>query len=409
MEAIMQYPKLRYGLEAVPAMHQNQEVILLRDRLGYCESSLLISPALLGLLTLMDGRNSVRDLQAHYFRSTGEMLFTETLEDVLSKLDEHLFLENDRFIGHVARIAASFRDDPIRHMALAGRSYPDSPAELRRRLDGFFSTENGGPGPPRPGACDKPLAALVAPHIDLDAGGATFAHAYKALGEAPALHTWVVLGTGHEPADNLFALTEKDFETPLGLVKCDRAFCRELVERSSRDIKASEYNHRQEHTIEFQAVFLAHLQPEALIVPLLCSFSHREWESDGGYIDEIATLLGRIADESPYPVGFLASVDLAHVGPRYGDSFQPHNGVVREHLEADRVLMECLERCDPADFMRLISREDNRRNVCGVAPLYVLARVLEGRARGRLLHHGFATVDGRNSFVTFAGMAFERV
>jgi hypothetical protein len=56
--------------------------------------------------------------------------------------------------------------------------------------------------------------------------------------------------------------------------------------------------------------------------------------------------------------------------------------------------------------MRCIEREENRRKVCGIAPLYMLAKILEGLATGRILHHTHATVDTRSSFVTFASMAF---
>jgi hypothetical protein len=56
--------------------------------------------------------------------------------------------------------------------------------------------------------------------------------------------------------------------------------------------------------------------------------------------------------------------------------------------------------------MSIISREHNRRRVCGMAPLYMLAKILEGRAGGKILQHRHATVDQHDSFVTFASMAF---
>jgi hypothetical protein len=246
----------------------------------------------------------------------------------------------------------------------------------------------------------------VAPHIDLRAGGPCFAHAYKAIRESRSPETWVVFGTGHEPVVNLFSLTVKDFETPLGTVVCDRGLSETFARRVNRDIRASEYNHAREHSIEFQAVFLACYQPRARIVPILCSFSHEEWLEQRAYIDETADLLKDLAGEAGHSVGFMASVDFAHVGPRYGDDCHPGKDTVLEHLGADRALLEQLERCDATGFMSRIIRERNRRKVCGVAPLYMLAKILEGRAVGRTLHHTHATVDSQHSFVTFAGMAF---
>ncbi len=405
----MEFPKLRYGLEAVPFRHENHDLVLLRDRAGFSDTPLMMSKSLTILLMHMDGRHSRRDLQEVFTRATGELLFTEKLDEIVQALDAGLYLENERFEQHVRERIAHFQADPVRRMQLNGRSYPDRADDLRRMLGGFFSEERGGPGPLGAGRATDPsrkLLGLVAPHIDLQAGGPTFAHAYKVLADSLSPDTWVILGTGHEPVPNLFALTAKDFETPLGTVPCDREFAEKLAQRASRNLNVGEFNHAREHSIEFQAIFMAHCRPEARIVPLLCSFSHEEWRVERPYIDETAALLRRLADEHGRPVGFLASVDLAHVGPRYGDPFEPNLATITEHLGADRTLIEDLERCDAVGMMRRIEREGNRRKVCGVAPLYMLAKILEGRAVGRMLHHTYATVDTQGSFVTFVGMAF---
>ena len=400
------YPKLRGGLEAFPMDQAGQRLILFRDRLGLCESPLVVSEPVAALMMSMNGENSLRDLQAQYMRMTGEILFTENLQAVLQKLDEHLFLENQRFIERAAREVGRFQTDPVRRMQHAGKSYPLDPEELRRQLDGFFSPEAGGPGFPEKNKTARPLAGLMAPHIDLQAGGVSFAHAYKASAEAEAPMTWAILGTGHEPVDNYFALARKDFETPLGLVRCDQECCAALLDSAPRDLLAGEYNHHREHTIEFQAVFLAHVHPGAAIVPLLCSFSPDEWEEDGPYIDHVAESLRSLGQITRRPVGYIASVDLAHIGPTHGDRFRPHEGTISEHMAADRELLEYLKRCDARGFMGIIRRERNRRRVCGVAPLYMLAKILEGRAEGEILHHDHAVVDQENSFVTFASMSF---
>jgi len=404
----MEYPKLRYGLEAVPFEHEKQEMILLRDRTGYCETPMVLSKPLLLLLMRMDGQHSLRDLQEVFARATGELLFTEKLREIVEVLDAGLFLDSDRFAEHAQRVVERFLSDPTRRMQLNGKSYPNDPDQLRNQLNGFFSEKLGGPGAvgARVSNQDRLLLGIVAPHIDLQAGGPCFAHAYKTIAESAAPDTWVILGTGHEPVANFFCLTDKDFETPLGTVACDREFAEALACGMSRDPRASEYNHAKEHSIEFQAIFLAAYQPRARIVPILCSFSHEDWAAHRAFIDDTAGLLSQLALSEGRSVGFLASVDLAHVGPRYGDGFQPRMDTITGHLGADRGLLDDIERCDAVGFMRRIDREHNRRKVCGVAPLYTLARILEGRAVGQTLHHTYATVDSQSSFVTFASMAF---
>ena len=216
---MLDYPKLRNGLEAVPVDHQGQRLVVLRDGRGYARDTLLIPLPLAALLFQMNGENSLRDLQAYYVRKTGELLFMENLQDFVKKLDENLFLENERFLCVVSQERNQFYQDPVRRMQFAGKSYPLDPAALRAQLDGFFS---GIPGSKEArSATGKRLVGLMAPHIDLTAGGVCFAHAYRAALQNDAPSTWVVLGTGHEPVENYFALTLKDFETPLGLVPCE--------------------------------------------------------------------------------------------------------------------------------------------------------------------------------------------
>ncbi len=403
----MENPKLRYGLEAILIQREGRPCLVLRDRLGYTDKTLVLNAAFAHILNLLDGDHSLRDIQADHFRRTGELLYTEHLEELVRVLDEHLFLENQRYIQHVAHIVARFRDDPVRRARNAGKSYPEDPEELNRLIRGFFDPQSGGPGWPDESPSQRErLCGLVAPHIDIRAGGVTFAHAYHAALCKNPPKTWIVLGTGHEPVEHGFAVTMKDFETPVRTVPCDRSVAEILVEEAPWDILEGEFNHFREHTVEFQAVFLACLQPDAAIVPLLCSFGWEEWSEDRDRIDRFCRVIRRCVFDSGRSVGVLASVDLAHVGPRYGDDFTPTQHTVREHLERDGVLLELLSRCDADAFMTEVFRDGNARKICGVAPLYVLSRVLEGRARGKTLHHAHTVVDPSGSFVTFAAMAF---
>lgn len=400
------YPKLRYGLEATPVEHEGHKMILINDRLGYSDNPLIMSQAAANILALMTGECSLRDIQAHFMRSTGQMLYTDDLRELVRRLDESLFLDNDRFRKVVAAQVARFRESPVRPMQFAGKAYPAEAADLQNMLDSFFAPEAGGPGLPFQTSTHRRLLGLVVPHIDIKAGGPCFASAYKALSESLAPDTWVILGTGHEPIENHFALTLKDFETPLGVVHCNDEVAEILARRAPRDIRASEYNHLREHSIEFQAVFLSRMQPGARIVPVLCSFSLEDAESDGEYINKMAGLMSELVMQPHGSIGFMASVDFAHVGPRYGDRFQPSTFTVQEHLDADAQLLKLLARCDSDGFMKVLLRERNRRRICGMGPLYVLSRILEGRALGEVLHHTHARVDQQGSFVSFASMAF---
>jgi predicted class III extradiol MEMO1 family dioxygenase len=198
----------------------------------------------------MDGTRSLRDIQASFFRSTGEILPFEHLEKLVEQLDQSHYLNSQHFRSFLENLRAGFRSGSTRAARHAGHAYEESAEALRRQIAGFFA------GPDGPGEISSPREAtpvrgLVAPHIDFHRGGPTYAHAYKALAEHPGADRFIVFGTCHTPMKERFALTLKHFETPLGIVETDASFVERLAEMSPRDYFADEFSHRGEHSIEF--------------------------------------------------------------------------------------------------------------------------------------------------------------
>jgi len=73
-------------------------------------------------------------------------------------------------------------------------------------------------------------------------------------------------------AQDLFSLSGKDFETPLGVAECDRLWVEKLKAAGGNVIATNDFAHRAEHSIEFQVLFLQHILPKDsfAIVPVLC-------------------------------------------------------------------------------------------------------------------------------------------
>ena len=399
-------PKLRSRLEAVPIRRDREVYVALRDLEGLNQETLVVSPQAYFIITLMNGSNSIVDIQAAFLRQFGDILFREDLDGLLQKLESLYFLENQNSRSRMEQLIAEFRNQPSRPAFHAGISYEADPEKLRAQLQGFFVSENGGPGDPKPADSARTILGLMAPHIDLRSGGPSFAHAYQALLEANTIDTCIILGTGHEPLPNHFALSRKDFETPLGLATADQDFIDEFASRCRLDLFADEFAHRREHTIEFQTLFLKLLLPKVRIVPILCSFSVEEIEQRSDDILGVAQSLKETIDNYSKSVCLLASVDLAHIGPRYGDPFRPHAGTVRENKDGDHQLLETMITADAEAFASILVRERNHRRICGLPPLYVMLKILEETVEGELLHYDYTEVDGERSFVTYASMAF---
>ena len=369
-------------------------MLCLRDPLGYAEGAVFVPLQLAPILELCDGSHSLLDIQASISRAYGELLFREQLLALLRPLDDALLLDNPRFAAHAAAVHEEFRLISRRPALLAGRSYPGEAEALRRELDclrrggrraGRPTGQPGGRSADRPGRPPhrlRPRRAVVR----LGLPGA---------GRAAEVDRWIVLGTVHAPIRRAFALTRKSFETPLGEAEADGEFLDGLLGRVGEGYLEDEFAHRGEHSIEFQAVWLRHSLPAhrpVRIVPILCGSFHRfteEGHSPAGDVEVGAFLAGlreTIASLGGRTV-LIASADLAHVGPQFGDAHPVTRGRLREVEAADRALLQSVEAADPEAFFRGVARDRDRRRICGLPPIYALLSALGG-GRGRLLRYG---------------------
>ncbi len=404
-------PRLRYGIEAIPISHQGQQLIAIRDMLGLSEETLIISPDVYFIMTLMDGSNTVLDIQEAYVRRFGSLLFSDKLNEIIQLLDSHYFLDNERFAAFRDSITEEFRRATVREAFLAGKAYPDDQMMLRNEIRRFFNYVEEKDGEPE--RLTGNLIGLVAPHIDIKQGGPSYAASYRMLSVIDKRpEVFIILGIGHEPIENYFAITAKDFKTPLGTLETEKDIVKRIISEVSRDIAAGEFVHRKEHSIEFQVLFLQYVMPDVKIVPVLCSFGVEDWKKDRDYIDNFAQLLKDVIEEYGDSIGVIAGVDLAHIGPRYGDNFTPTQSTVTEMAMCDRTLLGYMESLDSKGFMDTLVLENDRRRVCGLPALYTMVRTFElldrDHIRGRVISYDKAVVDSYNSFVTFTGMVFTR-
>ena len=405
---VYEYPRLR-PVEAFPAEVDGRRVVCLRDPQQYSEAVIYVPGETAPLLGLFDGKHSLLDIQAAFVRRFGTLLFREQLLGLLRSLDEQLLLDSPRFAEHRRQVEEAYSTAPARPAALAGKSYPCEAGALRETLDGFFRHVDGpGDTPPSPAA--GRLGALVLPHIDYARGGPCYAWGYREAAGLGGVDRWIVLGTVHAPIGRPFAISRKEFETPLGSVTPDGEFLDALVAGGGGVYLEDEFAHRGEHSIELQAVFLRHVTaPERPVrmVPILCGSMHqliteRRSPAEDPEIEGFLALLGHTIRACGGRTVVVASADLAHIGPRFGDPHRVTAGQLRETAEADRHLLAAVEAGDAEAFFRLVAREGDRRRICGLAPIYLAMRLVPA-APGRLLRYGqWADPQGT---VTFAALA----
>lgn len=408
----MDYPTLRH-IEAFPVEAEGGTRIFIRDPLNFAKTPLLLSSPMYFIISHFDGQHSLLDVQEAFVRRFGEVLFGDRLRSLITRLDEHGYLESARFAQLQQEILDAFHRAPVREMAHADTCYSSQPDVCSGQLSAFF-TEGAGPGLPTMNKrSDAPIRGLIAPHIDLRVGGLCYAHGYKELAERCDANVFVLLGTSHYGMGNLFTATEKDYNTPLGPVQTDRAFLQALQERYTGDLFADEILHRTEHSLEFQMLFLQYLfggKREFTVVPILVSSFHHFLisQTPPAQDAEVASFLAAVREtmaQTKRKVCVVAGVDFAHVGQKFGDQGALTSDFLQWVEAEDRRLIQALERVDHADFFAQIAKDRNRRRVCGFAPMYTFLHCLDATA-GKLLNYDRSLESATQSSVSFASLGF---
>ncbi len=404
-------PKLRPGIEAFPGTAGGRPVVYLHDATSIVEEPLVVPQDVFFIVALLDGKHTIRDIQTAYARQFGTLVFSDHIARIVAEMDAHLLLDGERFRKVVSELEQEFRAAPVRPATGAGRSYEADSTALRRQLDALL--ESLSPADQEMvAAAQRPVKAIVAPHIDYERGCCCYALAHSILRGACEAELFVILGTNHFGSDARFALTEKDFETPLGRVPTDKRFVGALAEAYDGDAFEGEFGHRNEHSIELQVVFLRHMLPDGAqlgIVPILCG-SFDDLMADAaspGDVPEIAGMISALRQEiaARDKVCVIASADLSHIGRRFGDERPLTPGYLGSVEDRDREMLEGAAQIDAERVYRSVQKDENARNVCGLAAIYMLLQVADVE-RGTLLKYEQA-IDGQTgSAVAFAAMAF---
>lgn len=396
-------PKLREDLDFFPVQSAGRTAIMIHDRLGLVEKDKGINLELYKVMTMLDGTQSMRDIQLDMIRQQGGRLISiEEVEALLAKLDSLYLLDSPRYREVRKEIVSNFSAQRIRYCSHAGLSYPKQEGELRSVLDNILAAQQIQPIP------GGKVTALIAPHIDLEAGKRVYSSAYQAIkGVSPK--RVIILGVGHSMAKDMFSLTKKAFETPFGRAETDQRIVTELLMAGDNIVSRDDFAHRDEHSIEFQLIFLQQILKGIpfTIVPILCGslrghlpdYSREGYRSLGG--DLLRILADAAGDEDTI---LIAGVDLSHVGPKFGHDMSA-SFVIDQSERHDRRLLDFLCARDADGFWSESRRIEDKYNVCGFSALACLLETIPP-SHGHLLSYETFREDATRSAVSFAAAIF---
>ena len=413
-------PPLKSGVEAIQIEHEGRPAVLLRDQEGLSPDPLAVTLPGFMVAILLDGRNSVQDIQSAFAKNTGQIIKAEEVEGMVAQLDQAHLLETPALKKKRADVMSAFENNPLRSMAHVKSGYPDQPLELATFLGKFFQDPKG-PGKQMISSPAKPApVALFAPHIDFYRGGPAYAWAYQALSETAPPDLIVGLGVAHMSPPSPWVLTAKNYATPYGPMPLSQALYDDFKSSLWYDVSSDQWTHRTEHSLEFQALWLKYLWREKTPpwLPVLCSsFDAFCVDRAPSKIDSIETGIKKIGEKllarqaAGQKILILAGVDLAHVGPRFGDQEKLGSDLEKRVEAEDRKSLELAMAGDADAFFLSVMEKDHWRKWCGLSAIYTALRLGKMLApdsfKGQMLSYGQAA-DPSGGLVSFVSAVYPR-
>lgn len=408
-------PNLR-PLDFQPVFHQNQQMWLLRDPLQLSNQQLLVPASLMQMLIFCDGTRTPEEIHRAFCDHVGESIPYSVVTDALRQLDEVYLLDNERFRQAQSQMLDNFRQQPFRPPALADLSYPSQVGSLESLFRNYGRQNGLLRGNELLDSVTQPWTArgIVSPHIDYQRGGPVYARVWQQA--APSVleaDLVIILGTDHNGRSGSITLTRQPYATPFGVLPTDTTLIDRLAEAIGVEAAfAEEINHRNEHSVELSAVWLHYIYHQAGVAPrpmipiLVGSFYH--FLSNGSHptqdtrLNNLIETLRRETDGRRVLV--VGSVDLAHVGPNFGDKFvmdTPRREVLKQ---ADHKLIQAILQGDAAGFYQQIAAVHDRNRICGFAPLYLMLSYL-GPTTGLEIAYNHCPADPQDhSLVSICGL-----
>ncbi|MBX3044724.1 MAG: AmmeMemoRadiSam system protein B [Candidatus Kapabacteria bacterium] len=396
-------PTLRNNLQLLLMEEDGQRFVLMNDNHGYAEDEIAVSIEFYNLLISLGGKTKYSDL-GEKLKINDLMILNQILQNI-KDLDEMGFLNSSSFKIKKSQIDQGYFELVDRPYVCAQNSYPEDVGELNNFLAQIFNSTNSE-------SSKSNSSAIIVPHIDLklsDICSKIYSSGYHSARETD-FDLLVVLGTAHYDSSDLLMPTKKNYKTPLGTAKTDTDIL-ELWESHLGDkLPYNDLAHKPEHSIEYQILLSQYyfINRNFTVLPILVgSFGEFVYynsvpESSEDFRKLISSLKLAI-EESGRKALFIASVDFAHIGRKFGDDYDAEP-ILDSLKNEDKILIDALTNLDKHRFFRKISEDNDKYRICGTSPIYSLMSLKDFK-RCEFLDYAQWNETQTKSAVSFASLA----
>ncbi|MCH2148249.1 MAG: AmmeMemoRadiSam system protein B [Phycisphaerales bacterium] len=388
----LEHPHLR-PIQPIPVTQESTQLILLRDPLMLAEQATAVPPPAMQALQLCDGQHSIDSI------ASGVQQNRDVIEKLILQLDSHGLLWGPGFKELETKKMQTLKDAgafPVRGTTPMGTDVDAIQKQFALWLDETEDPE-----------IDFEPTMLFLPQLEYPHTWPIFAACWHALQSAPAPDRIIVFSNNAHGIGDGIVLTRLGFETPLGRMQPDTELIESLAAACGERVFADELDHIANIGIEMQLPWIQQRWGDVPVTGVLVPdpidglIESDELRIDrpaftGMLRDCLATLGGRTL--------FIASGDLSHVGPQYGEP-RPIDDQRRFDVERnDRDLLGHIMSGDVEAFLSAISWTKNPTRWSGAGVLAALLETCRPQ-QVELIDYRQATNPQNTALVSCGGLA----
>lgn len=364
-------PQVR-PIQPVPLQAQNKEsgqsalLIGLRDPSMLTTQMMVVPPQALQVIQHFRGDKALEDI-ASMFRAE-----VQPLIELVSKMDEFGLLwgpTSERLEGEMKEKLRTDGHFPV----TASGSLGANEAECRAKLDEWL-------GQTEDPELDTPATGIVAPHLDYPRGWPVYATSYRCFDRAARPDRVLVLGTNHFGVGDGVVMTELGFRTPIGAVAPDRGLVERLRGSLGDRLFIDQLDHLPEHSIQLHLPWIQHRWGDVPVAAALIPDPLTPMIADDGARVSRAEFVAAVRDALASEGGttyVVASSDLSHVGPQFGEPVQVNDQRKIEVERHDREVMGKFLSGDPKAFLEFCEWKKNPTRWCSIGNMTAALEIVQ--------------------------------
>ena len=232
---------------------------------------------------------------------------------------------------------------------------------------------------------DNKIKAMIVPHAGYDFSGKCAGKGFSVL---PSADTYILFGVNHQAIGEDIAISLEHFETPLGIVKNNQEFGKQLL----KELKIQEDSeaHKYEHSIEVQLPFLQVSQENFKIVPIILKNINLK------KIKQLAKTIFNLSEKLKLKIIPITSSDFTHSGPNYGNNID---------IKIDKQAINSILKLETENFLKI----SEKTTICGnlaIACCIEIAKLMKSKEARLLDYYDSSQIIPSQNKVGYASIAF---